>query len=200
MLNIRVLAIKVRRQTLRRFDWQRRLKMVSAVSITLLIVFASLHRAAIRGDESTFLFGSAKTCRVVQIVDGQSVQIASGHVVRLIGIDRAFGRVRGLHERGLSEFDAQADAREYLQRHAVGQNFSLEFDRQRIDVDNAILAWLFQGDDCLNVTLVERGLAAVDFSRPLRPDLKKQLKDAEAIARAENRGRWSKLNEFAGDE
>lgn len=195
MLNIRVFAIKVRRQTHRRPNWRRRLEMVSTVSITLLIVVASLHRAAVRGDESAFQFGLGKTCRVVQIVDGQSVRVASGHVVRLIGIDSVFCGVRGS-----SESVVQADAWEYLQRHAVGKNFSLEFDRQRINVDNAILAWLFHDDDCLNVTLVERGLAAVDFSRPLRPDLRKQLKDAEEIAREENRGQWSKLNDVAGDE
>lgn len=169
--------------------------MVSTVSITLLIVVTSLNRAAVRGDESAFRFGLGKTCRVVQIVDGQSVRVASGHVVRLIGIDSAFRLVRGS-----SESVVQADAWEYLQRHAVGQNFSLEFDRQRINVDNAILAWLLRDDDCLNVTLVERGLAAVDSSRPLRPDLRKQLKDAEEVAREENRGLWSKLNDVAGDE
>jgi micrococcal nuclease len=125
---------------------------------------------------------------VLKVTDGDTVHVqyqGQDERVRLIGIDtpevpwyggpgECFGVEAGLY------------ARERLD----GRRIRLEFDVDRRDRYDRLLAYVYVGDELFNVTLVREGYATAD---PVSPDTRRAalFASAEAEARAAGRGLWS---------
>ncbi|KFI23042.1 nuclease [Nitrosococcus oceani] len=122
---------------------------------------------------------------VQRVYDGDTLLLKGDIRVRLLGIDtpEIEGRYRPEQAGGSS-------ARDWLRQRIEGQKVRLEFDQERHDHYQRLLAHVFTvGGEHLNLLLVEEGLAVVSI---FPPNLKygTQLARAQDRAEADRRGLW----------
>lgn len=173
--------IVVRRHLRRRW-----LRLAVCISALAAVFAATAYRAALRGDAARFDFDASGAVHVERAIDGDTLLLASGHRVRLLGVDTPETK----HPtRGVEPWGPQAS--EFTRRQAAGRDAVLEFDRERTDRYDRVLAWVWVDGRLLNEELVRGGYSAAVLISPLRPDLEKRLVAAEADARESRRGIWS---------
>lgn len=131
----------------------------------------------------------AATARVAEVIDGDTVALAAGGLVRYIGIDapEVRRRVAGRWIEDPQPF-ARAATREN-RRLVEGRTVRLEFDAERTDRYGRTLAYVFVDDVFVNARLVEMGLARAR-AYPPNTRLQARLEAAEGAARAAGRGLW----------
>jgi micrococcal nuclease len=128
------------------------------------------------------------TVPVLKVTDGDTIHVmfeGQDERVRLIGIDtpevpwyggqeECFGIAAGL----------------YARQRLDGKRVRLEFDVERRDRYDRLLAYVYLGSELFNLTLVQQGYATAD---PVRPDTKRAdlFAKAENGARTSGRGLWS---------
>lgn len=133
---------------------------------------------------------SGEVVKVVSVVDGDTIKIASGQTVRYIGIDTPETK----HPtKKVQCFGAEASQRN--SELVAGQNVRLEKDVSETDRYGRLLRYVWVGDTLINQQLVAEGYA-VASSYP--PDVAKQdlLRAAEQTARTAGRGLWSACPEL----
>ena len=126
-----------------------------------------------------------ETATVERAVDGDTLKLSDGRVVRLIGIDapetvdpekpvQCFGK------------EASAEAKKLLTGHAV----KLVKDVSQVDKYDRLLRYVYLGDTFVNDFLVRQGFARAD-NFPPDEKFKTQLKQAQDEAKSEKRGLWA---------
>lgn len=121
---------------------------------------------------------------VQEVIDGDTVKLSDGRVVRYIGIDTP--------ETGAGRRKVECFSREATERNrelVEGKRVRLETDVSETDRYGRILRFVYLGDMFVNETLVAEGYATA-FSYP--PDVKYRdaFRMAERTARAAGRGLW----------
>ena len=137
------------------------------------------------GDESSQL---PQAALVVRIVDGDTLVLAGGAKVRVLGIDAPEMKKDGRPADFLAH-KAQATLGELT----LNRKIALSYDRLRYDHYGRLLAYLWLPDHTLvNTELVRRGLARVYF---IAPNLRyqKDLLTAQQEAIEAQRGVWQEL-------
>lgn len=123
--------------------------------------------------------GPTERARVERVVDGDTVALADGRRVRLLGINTP--------EKGEPLYEeAAATLRELVQ----GQEVTLEFDEERKDQYDRTLAYLFKGELFVNGELVRRGLAYC-FTWAPNTAHEDDFISLQRDARAARRGLWA---------
>ena len=132
---------------------------------------------------SVFSCAPPDTARVVEVIDGDTIVIEGGYLVRYIGIDtpevypkaEAFGKEAWQANRTLVE----------------GKQVRLEQDVSQTDRYGRLLRYVYVGDIFVNAELVRQGLAQ---AQAYPPDTKYQdyLEQMEEEAREAGRGIWAK--------
>jgi micrococcal nuclease len=124
---------------------------------------------------------------VAHVVDGDTVALANGQKVRLLGIDAPELE----HEGKPADFLAHK-SRKFLTELVQGQQVRLEYDRLRYDRYGRTLAYLFLPDGT-NVSreLVRQGLAHV-YTVPPNMRFREELLAAQREAINARRGVWLK--------
>lgn len=152
--------------------------MKKLLMVMVAIVFVSIISAAVyftfskhdqRGIEST----------VSRIIDGDTIELANGDKVRLVGID-APEKNQPYYKEVISQL-----------KILEGKSVRMEKDKTNKDRYGRYLRYIFLGDNFINLELVQNGLAYVYI---VNPDKKyeKEFLDAEAVARANGVGVWKK--------
>lgn len=124
--------------------------------------------------------------RVTKVIDGDTVVLENGKRARLLGINAP--EIESRHRPGEP---GGIEAKNWLHRKLQGRSVYLEYDRQKYDRYKRILAHLYLPDgEHINLSLVEKGLAAVSL---LPPNLLHAREMLKAQQRAETRklGIWS---------
>lgn len=173
----------------RSFGSRRRLRG-GLLSLTLLLVVSFLvilfdapDRSACDAMEPAGL--------VARVIDGDTVELASGAMVRYIGVDAPEVRVR---EHGQWRYapEPMAEAASALNRELVeGRQVRLEYDRELCDRYGRRLAYLFIDDRFVNGELVERGAAVVKIYPP-NDRYRRELQAAQRAAQAKRAGIWER--------
>lgn len=159
-----------------------RIAFFAALGIGLVLSGEALAQEPLEGgransaDEVPYMEG----CAVAFVVDADTFNCADGRKVRLLLIDAPDrGDFGDLSRRALAEM------------LPVDTNVTLEFDEKRRDADGRWLAYVYDREGAMvNLALVRRGLALVEFDRENRRHLA-TLREAEGEARAAGRGIWS---------
>jgi micrococcal nuclease len=149
----------------------RGLAVVILVAVLALAVFAWTTR------------GSSKNEVVARVVDGDTIELVSGTRVRLVQIDTP--------EKRTECYGDQASA--LTQRLLpAGTHVRIEQDPRLDQVDRyrRKLAYVFKGDEDVNLTLVEQGAAGVWFFDGRRGRYADELLEAAERARAAEKGLW----------
>lgn len=123
---------------------------------------------------------NCRTARV-QVIDGDTIRLSSGDVVRYIGIDTP--------ERGEPYYEEATEANEQL---VLGPTLAFERDVSNEDRYGRLLRYVFADDVLVNAELVRQGLALV-YREGWFPDNKYygEFREAAEEAAAGGRGIWS---------
>ena len=122
--------------------------------------------------------------RVSRVIDGDTIDLASGARVRLLQIDTP--------EPGTGECYSRAAGRELRRLLPVGASVVLEVDPQldRVDAYGRLLRYVRRSGVNVNLELVRRGAATVWFYRGERGRYAGRLLGAARSARSARRGIW----------
>jgi micrococcal nuclease len=132
--------------------------------------------------------GPPREAVVSRVIDGDTVELAGGARVRVLGIDAP-----ELEKAGRPADFLAHKARAVLKDLTLHQQVRLEYDRLRYDHYGRLLAYLFLPDGTLvNAVLVRQGLARVYFHNP-NFRYREVLLAAQREAVEANRGVWQKL-------
>ena len=118
---------------------------------------------------------------VATVYDGDTLTLANGEKLRLIGIDAP-----EIHE----EESYAIESRDFLRALLLDQKVSYEQDKTERDKYGRLLVYLYVEDVLINERMVEVGLA---HARAFPPDTKRQeiLEKAEERAKLGGLGIWS---------
>jgi micrococcal nuclease len=131
-----------------------------------------------------------KLIAVKRVIDGDTIELVNGEMVRYLGIDAPEMR-RKVHGRWVESGEPYAAEATALNRRLVeGQPVRLELDRESRDRYHRLLAYVFVKDHLVNAELISSGYVQVRLHPPnLRyADLFMKLQ-AEALAH--HRGLWT---------
>jgi micrococcal nuclease len=132
---------------------------------------------------------------VESVIDGDTLALASGARVRLIGVDAPETRFSPRSD-GKDQPQAR-DALAFAEQAVEGRRVRLEFDKERTDKYGRILAYVWyldreNGEELLlNEELIRAGLARVLLRYPYSESMKRRFRAAQAEARSAARGVWS---------
>jgi len=130
--------------------------------------------------------------RVVRVVDGDTLVIVLAgekERVRLIGANTP--------ETVKPDWPVEPwgpEASQFTKEFLAGGEVRLEYDGQRRDKYDRILAYVWVGDRMLNEELIRAGLARAELQYHYSQAMKSRFRRAEAEARAAHRGIWTKKN------
>jgi len=143
---------------------------------------------------STSLCTAGETVRVQRVINGNTIELKDGRVVKYIGVQ-------------VPEVDAVTGDSEYYgkealsaNRHLVrGKTVELEFDVLEKDEKGTILAYVYVNKTFVNLWLIKFGYAkAVPESPNLR--FSRLFKQFEEEARALNLGLWTGVHKFSAEK
>jgi len=137
---------------------------------------------------------SAGVYRVDRVVDGDTLVLANGHRVRLIGADTP-ETVKPNHP--VEPWGREAT--EFTRRFVSGGEVRIELDGPRNDKYGRWLAHVWVGDRLLEEELIRAGLATAQTDFPYSASMKDRFGRAEAAARAAGRGIWSEPARSGGN-
>jgi micrococcal nuclease len=140
---------------------------------------------------------------VAQIIDGETLSLTDGTVVRLIG---AKAPSSPLDWRGDDPWPMVAEAKQALERLAAGAEIELKYGGRRVDRHGYELSQIFvvKGDDrvWLQQALVAEGIARVYSFLDNRACVA-ELLEAEAATRKARKGLWGvsayRIRDAGGD-
>lgn len=122
--------------------------------------------------------------RVASVVDGDTLRLDNGELVRLIGVDTPELRQRE---------PFSADAAAFTGSFVASAEFKvrLTFDTRRRDKYGRLLAYVWADDRLLNEELVRRGLARAELQYSYSSEMKERFRRGEEAARKRGDGIWS---------
>ncbi|MDH5527477.1 MAG: thermonuclease family protein [Nitrospirota bacterium] len=141
---------------------------------------------------------ASDTALVVSVIDGDTVRLEGGRLVRYIGIDAPETR----HRKGdhwvydPQPFSEAATAEN--RRRVEGRTVRLEFDQRREDRFGRLLAYVWSDGEMVNEELVRVGLARAKSYAPNRR-YDRRMSTAQEAARAAGLGIWT-TRESPGEE
>jgi endonuclease YncB( thermonuclease family) len=150
----------------------RRLAVVLLTGLVALVAFAFWSRG-----------NSSKNAVVARVIDGDTIELVGGQRVRLVQIDTPEKRV-----------ECYGDEASALTRRLIpaGTHVRIEQDPKLDQVDwyRRQLAYVWKGDENVNVMLVRDGAAGVWFFDGRRGRYSEELLSAAEQAQADRKGLW----------
>ena len=128
---------------------------------------------------------------VRRVIDGDTVELADGRLVRYIGIDTPEVR---RNDHGTWVMDPEPYGREAAEanrRLVEGRRVRLEYDAQLQDRFGRLLAYVYADGVFVNATLIEEGFAQ-PMTIPPNVRFAEQFRESSRKAREHRKGLWSK--------
>lgn len=123
-----------------------------------------------------------KEATVKRVIDGDTIELANGQIVRLVGVNTP--------DNG-QPFDDEAT--DYIKKLIEGKKVKLEYDEYKSDRFGRILAYIIFDDKNLSIELVRKGLARVTIYEKRKPLIYQQeLLKAQEEAKNKKLGIWSR--------
>jgi len=157
----------------------------ATIAVIIFVVLAMLRLLVFR-PESLVLPFVKSTATVSYVIDGDTVDLADGRRIRLLGIDAPEAGFQGKVAERWSQ-----EATEWLRTRVEGYEVVLRIDEREKDRYGRTLAWIFDTDGILiNQQMLAEGHARLlpDFGLP--GDLEPALREAESTARLQKLGLW----------
>ena len=156
--------------------------------LLLIILLSSSFAQAYFQSESWTIPPGLPEYQVIRVIDGDTILVRGLGKVRYLGIDAPELR----HPtKGEERFGFEAS--EYNKKLLQGKRVKLEFDLQRRDKYNRILAYVYSGPIFVNACLVEAGYAEV-MTIPPNVKYRKLFLKFQGRAKKDKRGLWGLSN------
>lgn len=126
---------------------------------------------------------------VQRVVDGDTLLLADHTRIRLIGVDTPETKRPNTP---VEPFGPEAS--EFTREHVEGRIVRLEFDKERHDKYERVLAYVYLGDWFLNEELIRAGLGRAITNHPYSESMKRRFRTAQHQAQRERLGIWSLPN------
>ncbi|MBP1749962.1 MAG: nuclease (SNase protein) [Deltaproteobacteria bacterium] len=126
----------------------------------------------------------AKDYVVRKIIDGETIQLESGEIIKYIGVSTP-----DMNKKEGPEFYAR-QAVNYNKKLVFMKKIRLEFDAKRKDEAGNMLAYVFVKKTFVNAELIRNGYARAEVAPP-NLKYKDTLLDAERKAKADDKGIWA---------
>lgn len=166
-----------------RVDWHRQwLPVLVLIGVLSCIACSSSHARDERGQDAVALTapGAAdELVRVKRVYDGDTILLEDGRTVRYLGINAP-------------EYQESfyLKAKRFNESLVLGREIRLEFDQERTDGRDRVLAFIYAGNEMVNARLVQEGLAHAFFIGPNRKHHALLLR-LQAEAQQRKVGIWS---------
>lgn len=134
-----------------------------------------------------------KEYRVRQVIDGDTIELDNGQMVRYLGIDTP--EIRKRQDDGSWSYAPEPygeKAKEFNRQLVENKTVRLELDVQKKDKYNRLLAYCFAGDVFVNAKLLEEGFALL-YTWPPNVKYADLLVKMQEEARRNSRGLWGEL-------
>lgn len=134
-----------------------------------------------------FIFAQSvrEKVKILKAYDGDSILLADGREVRLLGVDAP-----EIHHPTLPEQRFGKEAAEFVRELAEGKEAELEFEEDnKKDKYNRTIAYVYIGDKLLNAELLKNGFAYVYVKYPFR--LKEEFIKYQQDAIKARKGLWN---------
>jgi len=139
-----------------------------------------------------FLFGwflNHSHIKVVEVIDGDTVKLENGKILRYIGIDAPEMRKK-IKERWIyNPAPFAEEAKEYNKKLVEGKYIRVEFDVKKIDEYGRLLGYVFVDNTFVNAKLLEEGLAVL-YTRPPNVKYVDLFVKLQKKARRGKKGLW----------
>lgn len=103
-------------------------------------------------EKLTGFVSQSESAKVTRVVDGDTLELEDGRHVRLLGVNTP--------EKGELYYK---EAAEFTRSYLENKTISLEFGKEKIDLYNRTLAYVYIGKEIFNIKLVEEGFANFYF-------------------------------------
>ncbi|MCK5305709.1 MAG: thermonuclease family protein [Candidatus Omnitrophica bacterium] len=157
--------------------------VAAGIVVGALIVFSLIK--PVQDESPVFTPDKVIFYEVEKVIDGDTIKLAGGEVVRLIGIDAPESHHPEVPVQVFSQ-----EAYEFVKQLCEGFEARLEYDEERKGKYGRTLAYVYLKDGrMLNEELIKRGYAYVLTRFPFRK--KSRFLKLQDAAREEQRGLWS---------
>ncbi len=137
---------------------------------------------------------------VVRVIDGDTVILAGGERLRLIGIDTPEVRHRVAGEWVYDPEPFAIEATEYNRNLVENRSVKIEYDIEKRDRYDRLLGYLFcEDNELINKKLLRKGLATV-YTFPPNVKYREKFVSAQKKAMQENIGLWKAKKTIELDE
>ena len=153
----------------------------------------------IAGCVNTGAVEEGKEYAVGNVVDGDTIKLTNGMDVRYIGIDTPETMKRTGSGWMFQPESYGVAAKDFNRSLVSGRTVKLEFDRDRKDKYNRLLAYVYVDGRMANLELVRQGYATV-YTFPPNTKYLKELLEAQEEARRDKRGLWGSMKEISPGE
>ncbi len=127
--------------------------------------------------------------RVLEVIDGDTVRLSNGKLLRYIGLDTPEVRLKKGEGFIYSPQPFALEAKEYNRKLVEGKLVRIEFDVKRKDKYARLLGYCFVGDIMVNAKLIEEGFAVL-YTYPPNVKYADLFRDLQTQARQQKKGLW----------
>ena len=127
--------------------------------------------------------------KVIEAIDGDTVKLSGGRLLRYIGIDTPEVRIKKGDKFVYDPQPFALDAKEFNRRLVEGKTARIEFDVEGKDRYGRMLGYLFIDDTLVNAKLVEAGLAVL-YTKPPNVKYTDLFVSLQKEARKKKKGLW----------
>ena len=130
------------------------------------------------------ILGFPKEAKVKRVIDGDTIELANGQIVRIVGVNAPNNNEK-----------FEEEATEFTKKLVEGKKVKLEYDSYKSDRFGRILAYVLIDNKNLNIELVKRGLARVTVYEKRKP-----LIYQNELIQAQNKAKRNKLGLLSEDD
>lgn len=128
--------------------------------------------------------------RVKEVIDGDTIILDNGQLVRYIGIDTPEIRRKARNKWVYEPMPYSKEAKEFNRQLVKGKTVNLEFDVEKKDKYGRLLAYVYVGDIFVNAKMLKEGYALLYTHPPNIKYVELFIKLAKE-ARENKKGLWN---------
>lgn len=137
--------------------------------------------------------------KVTEVIDGDTVKLSNGKLLRYIGIDTPEIRIKEGKEFIYAPQFFSLDAKKFNERLVEGKFVKIEFDVDKTDKYGRLLGYCYVDDIFVNARLIEEGFAVL-YTRPPNVKYVDEFIKLQRQAREDKKGLWGAYETISHNE